>query len=292
MSTESSLRVSATKFNSESKSDAESLSKVSFLFVGQKESNEYAVTRHSYSEEVFQIISNYCRESIQDLNLAVDVGCGPGNSTVGFTKHFKQVIGVDISETQIALAPNNIPNCQFKVGSATNLDFLQAGSVDLVASGLAFNLMPQEETLAEFDRVLRPGGTLAIFGYSIPTATDPKLHGLLQKAFIEDLTVLPKQLAMVYEEYKNLEIPYPGWVRRDGLKVKFMTSMDGLLGAYKVLDRWLGGNKEGGNIEGHRLRQLRENLAAAFPDSYKHSSRGDFETVFNVFILMGHKPKP
>ncbi|GFO15270.1 trans-aconitate 2-methyltransferase [Plakobranchus ocellatus] len=145
MASSSSARVPETKSDPKTESGSESLSKVRSLFIGKDVSSDYADHRHSYSEEVFKVISDYCREGIPDLNLAVDVGCGPGNSTVGFTKHFKQVIGVDISETQIALAPNSIPNCQFKVGSATNLDFLQAGSVDLVASGLAFNLMPKEE---------------------------------------------------------------------------------------------------------------------------------------------------
>ncbi|GFR71449.1 ubiquinone/menaquinone biosynthesis methyltransferase [Elysia marginata] len=61
------------------------------LFVGEGVSADYALHRHSYSDEIFQFISDYCRKTIQDLDLAVDVGCGPGNSTVGFTKHFKQV---------------------------------------------------------------------------------------------------------------------------------------------------------------------------------------------------------
>ncbi|GFO15271.1 trans-aconitate 2-methyltransferase [Plakobranchus ocellatus] len=269
----------------------ESLSKASCLFVDQDVSSEYADYRHSYSEEVFQIISDYCRESIQDLNLAVDVGCGPGNSTVGFTKHFKQVIGVDISETQIALAPNNIPNCQFKVGSATNLDFLQAGSVDLVTSGLAFNIMPREKTLAEFDRVLRPGGTLAIFGYGGPAATDKTLNDIFKKAFVDDLPVLPKELAMVLGGYKDIEMPYPGWVRRDDIIVKFQTSANGILISYKIIDQWLARCSEQGETEGKYLAQLQKYLSDAFPESCKHPNRKDFELIYKICIVMGHKPK-
>ncbi|GFN84083.1 trans-aconitate 2-methyltransferase [Plakobranchus ocellatus] len=114
---------------------------VARVFLDESISRAYAQHRHCYSEELFQIISDYCRENTQQLNLAIDVGCGPGNSTVGFTKHFKQVIGVDMSETQIAQAPKNIPNCQFKLGFATNLDFLEPCSVDLVACGLTINLI-------------------------------------------------------------------------------------------------------------------------------------------------------
>ena len=61
------------------------------LFVDKNTSYHYANHRHSYSEELFRLISDFCKEKLENLNLAVDVGCGPGNSTVGFTKHFKQV---------------------------------------------------------------------------------------------------------------------------------------------------------------------------------------------------------
>ncbi|GFO15283.1 hypothetical protein PoB_004178800 [Plakobranchus ocellatus] len=231
-------------------------SDMSKVFVDEDTSRAYAEHRHSYSDQVFQIISDYCRENLPDLGLAVDVGCGPGNSTVGFTKHFKQVIGVDISETQIALAPNHIPNCQFKIGSATNLDFLQAGSVDRFACGLAINLMNKDDlavcdvehddddgdddddndddnddnnhnvddeddddndddddddddddnddnnhnvdddkmifleykdvllssprVFTEADRVLKPGGTLAIFGYRSPSCSNQQMDEVMQ----------------------------------------------------------------------------------------------------------------
>ncbi|GFS01146.1 trans-aconitate 2-methyltransferase [Elysia marginata] len=130
---------------SSKETNAESEMTIPSLFVDSSISHHYANHRHAYSEEVFQIIIDYCRDTIQDLDLAVDVGCGPGNSTVGFTKYFKQVVGVDISGSQIALAPKHIPNCEFRVGCATNLDFLPAASADLVSCGLAFNLLPKNE---------------------------------------------------------------------------------------------------------------------------------------------------
>ncbi|GFN93254.1 trans-aconitate 2-methyltransferase [Plakobranchus ocellatus] len=126
---------------------------LSRIFLDENISRAYAQHRHCYSEELFQIISDYCRENLPELNLAIDVGCGPGNSTVGFTKHFKQVIGVDMSETQIAQAPKTIPNCQFKLGFATNLDFLESCSVDLVACALTINLISKSAWLVSLLRI-------------------------------------------------------------------------------------------------------------------------------------------
>ncbi|KAK3766570.1 hypothetical protein RRG08_042351 [Elysia crispata] len=106
--------------------------------------------------------------------------CGPGMSTIGFAQYFKKVIGIDISETQIACAPTDIPNCEFKVGYSGKLPFIEAGTVDLFCCGSSFHWLPQKETLAEADRVLKPGGTIAIFGYDLPRCDIPEVEACLQ----------------------------------------------------------------------------------------------------------------
>ena len=50
-------------------------------------------------------------------NLAVDVGCGGGQSTLAFAPHFKKVIGLDISAAQISeavAAGKDVANVEFK----------------------------------------------------------------------------------------------------------------------------------------------------------------------------------
>ena len=50
-------------------------------------------------------------------SIAIDVGCGPGNSTRPLAEYFDQVIGCDISETQVAEAqkdPSNPSNISFR----------------------------------------------------------------------------------------------------------------------------------------------------------------------------------
>ncbi len=51
------------------------------------------------------------------LTLAVDVGCGTGSSTRPLAEHFKDVVGVDVSETQLEEAriyPGTQGNIQYK----------------------------------------------------------------------------------------------------------------------------------------------------------------------------------
>ncbi|KAK3763338.1 hypothetical protein RRG08_021159 [Elysia crispata] len=257
------------------------------LFVDKNTSYHYANHRHSYSEELFRLISDFCKEKLENLNLAVDVGCGPGNSTVGFTKHFKQVIGVDISESQIALAPKDIPNCQFKVGSATDLEFLPAASVDLLSCGLAFNLMPKKEFLAEADRILKPGGTLAIFGYSSPRCSDQVMDDLLQWMHDKVIPYVGKELIEAWELYPDLELPYPGWIRRDDLMITQMMSPEGILGLGKLHRRFL---IENGHEEINLLPEIEDRMAAALQEIRQYSDGLDFEMKFKTVVIMGHKP--
>ena len=61
------------------------------MYVDQEQSKAYADNRPRYTDEMFQAIVDYCKETNPNLNLAVDVGCGPGMSTLGFAKYFKKV---------------------------------------------------------------------------------------------------------------------------------------------------------------------------------------------------------
>ncbi|KAK3786524.1 hypothetical protein RRG08_020905, partial [Elysia crispata] len=151
------------------------------MYVSMDQSKAYSEFRPRYSDELFKTIVDYAKETNPNLNLAIDVGCGPGMSTIGFCKYFKKVMGVDVSETQVACAPKNIPNCEFKVGYSDKLPFIKSGSVDLFCSGESFNLMPHKETFAEADRVLRPGGTIALFGYDVIRAAKPEIDAVIQK---------------------------------------------------------------------------------------------------------------
>ncbi|KAK3755057.1 hypothetical protein RRG08_039336 [Elysia crispata] len=61
------------------------------MFSGMDHSKTYAEHRPRYTDELFKTIADYCKETNPDLNLAVDVGCGPGMSTIGFAQYLKKV---------------------------------------------------------------------------------------------------------------------------------------------------------------------------------------------------------
>ncbi|RUS77517.1 hypothetical protein EGW08_014729 [Elysia chlorotica] len=257
------------------------------MYVDMEQSKAYAEHRPRYTDELFKTISDYCKETVPSLNLAVDIGCGPGMSTTGFAKYFKKVIGVDVSETQIACAPKDIPNCEFKVGYSDKLPFIKSGTVDLICSGESFNLMPQKETFAEADRVLRPGGTIAIFGYDLPSSDNPEIDAVIQKMWVTMIPYWPKDSTQIFDRFNSVELPYPGWVRNDTLKMTMRTDLAKHIGMMK--STWpvvaYGRDHPEEDFIGDISRQIEEILERS------GSSTKEYNVNYSFFILMGHKPK-
>ena len=75
------------------------------LFEGRDHAVIYDKTRPTYPEELIKFIVDFVQEKDGPKccdGLAIDVGCGSGQSTKLLAKHFHQVIGQDISEAQIS----------------------------------------------------------------------------------------------------------------------------------------------------------------------------------------------
>lgn len=97
----------------------------------------------------------------------VDVGCGTGALTEAIlaTQNPASVDGIDPSGGFVSFARARFPDRRvvFSTGDARALP-LEDGSRDVVVSGLALNFVPEPSAaVAEFARVLRPGGTAAAY---------------------------------------------------------------------------------------------------------------------------------
>jgi SAM-dependent methyltransferase len=145
-------------------------------FADEEQASLYAQYRPTYPETVYKTIVEYLNRgstfssemnSQKSFDLAVDVGCGSGQSTVPLCKYFKHVIGYDVSETQISHAPDNKENVTFKVGPGEDLSFLADCSTDLITSAQAVHWLDREKFYAEVRRVLKHGGVCAVYGYGI-----------------------------------------------------------------------------------------------------------------------------
>ncbi|GFS27901.1 trans-aconitate 2-methyltransferase [Elysia marginata] len=257
------------------------------MYVSLDQSQAYSEFRPRYNDDLFRAIVDFCKETNPNLNLAVDVGCGPGMSTIGFCKYFKKVMGVDVSETQVACAPKDIPNCEFKVGYSDKLPFIKSGSVDLFCSGESFNLMPHKETFAEADRVLRPGGTIALFGYDVLRADKPEINEVIQKMFVKFLPYWPKESTLIFDKFRDITLPYSDYKRREDLKIVDKMNLEQYLGLMKSLWPFVAYCKDHPEVD--LAKELRTDMTNVLA---KVNKPGDttFDIAWDMFILMGHKP--
>src|SRR5690348_12262424 len=123
----------------------------------------------------FGVIARYAeaaeQEFIEHLNLkpgtrVLDVACGTGNTAIPAAHAGASVMGVDIASNLLVQARQRAQQAgvaaEFREGDAEQLDFPDA-SFDVVISVFGAMFAPRPERVtAEFLRVCRPGGTIAM----------------------------------------------------------------------------------------------------------------------------------
>jgi ubiquinone/menaquinone biosynthesis C-methylase UbiE len=98
----------------------------------------------------------------REPGVALDAACGTGRFAEFLAKCGHGVIGVDSSPDMLAYARRRVPEAEFHVAELDALP-LPDDSVDVIVCALALEHVPRlDPVLAEFARVLRPGGDLVI----------------------------------------------------------------------------------------------------------------------------------
>jgi trans-aconitate 2-methyltransferase len=98
-----------------------------------------------------------------DVARAVDVGCGPGNSTECLIARFPDaaVSGLDSSPDMIAAARERLPEVRFEVDDVSQ--WPDPGPFDVILSNAVLQWVPNHDTLLPFLLAkLSPGGSLAV----------------------------------------------------------------------------------------------------------------------------------
>lgn len=121
----------------------------------------------SYDEPrngLFDIDEPFVHQILDGLpaGVALDAACGTGRFADYLAEKGHQVIGVDSSPDMLTVARRRVPSAEFLLGE---LDRLPVGdnAVAIVTCALALAHMPElGPAIAEFARVLRPGGHLII----------------------------------------------------------------------------------------------------------------------------------
>ncbi len=122
------------------------------------------------------------RITARRVESAVDLGCGPGNSTAVLKSRFPdaRVTGIDTSESMIARARATYDDIEFAAADVREL----RGDYDVIFSNACLQWVPDHEKLLPFlfDHV-KPGGQLAI---QIPKNWDSPLYRTLDSVVRQD----------------------------------------------------------------------------------------------------------
>jgi trans-aconitate 2-methyltransferase len=119
------------------------------------------------------------RVSLDSVENAIDLGCGPGNSTEILARRFPRasILGLDNSSEMIQRARRDYPNFSFDIADART--WTSSKPIDLLLSNAVFHWVEKHEEL--FPRLmnqLRPGGALAV---QMPHNFDSPVHRLFRQ---------------------------------------------------------------------------------------------------------------
>lgn len=114
-----------------------------------------------------------------DVRVAVDLGCGPGNSTEVLAERFPQALltGLDSSAQMLASARERLPALSFELADIGSWN--PAHPVDVILANASLQWLPDHATLyPQLVSQLTPGGTLAV---QTPDNLDEPAHRLARE---------------------------------------------------------------------------------------------------------------
>src|SRR5712692_880351 len=156
----------------------------------------------------------------------VEVGCGFGRMTAALAERFDRVLALDVSPAMLdaARAAVSAPNVEFLVISGERLDGVENGAADTLVSYLVLQHLPSRRTilgqLAEFGRVLAPGGQAFVQLPVLGPGVRPRLWRLARAAAVPFVSLLSRRLTTrpEYRGYRLTEAELAEGLARAGLR--------------------------------------------------------------------------
>ena len=187
-------------------------------------SSDYARYRPDYPDALFDWLASL----VPAGHVAWDCATGNGQAAGALARHFERVIATDASTRQLASAAPH-PRVEYRVAPAEQSGLGDA-SVDLVTVAQAAHWFDLERFYAEVRRVLRPGGSVVLWSYSVCTVDDA-VDQVIAHFYVDVVgPYWPPDRAAVDDHYRSLPFPFPELTPPAGLTMEKRWSLDDLLG--------------------------------------------------------------
>jgi ubiquinone/menaquinone biosynthesis C-methylase UbiE len=166
-------------------------------------SSSYAEYRPRYPDALFSFLADCCSRH----ELAWDCATGNGQAASALTPHFEHVIASDASEEQIQAAESH-PKIEYRIAKA-EASGLDDDAIDLITVAQAMHWFDIHGFLDETQRVLAPGGVLAIWSYE-KCLVDPECDRLINELYVDIVgDYWPPERKLVADGYRSIELPMP-----------------------------------------------------------------------------------
>lgn len=164
--------------------------------------DSYARYRPRYPPELFAWLAAHS----PGRRLAWDCATGNGQAALALVEHFERVVAIDASAAQVARAGRH-SRCALRVALA-EASALPAASVDLVTVAQALHWFDLERFWPEVQRVLRPGGLVAVWCYQLFSST-PEVDRVIAR-FYHDVvgSYWPPERAILERGYGDVPFPF------------------------------------------------------------------------------------
>jgi SAM-dependent methyltransferase len=184
---------------------------------------DYARYRPDYPPQLFAWLAGVAPAR----GTAWDCGTGSGQAAVSLAAHFERVIATDPSRSQLAHAQPH-PRVEYRVAPA-EVSPLDTASVDLVTVAQAIHWFDLEQFYAEARRVLRPGGVIAAWTYTL-LDVEAGIDELLTDFYRNVVgPYWPPERRMVDDRYRSLPFPFEP-IEAPVFEIRTEWSRDDLLG--------------------------------------------------------------
>jgi SAM-dependent methyltransferase len=205
------------------------------------------------------------------------------------------VVGIDVAEAMIVRARSVHPGIEFRRADAHELPFADA-SFDAVVGNLAvMHLSRPERAMAEFARVLRPGGRLALTAWADPSRH--RLAGVFLDAVARARALPPADLPRGPDFFRfSDDEAFAAALREQGLaslQVTDITFAQRFASADELWDGMLGATVRVSALLTRQPVEVRQRIRAAFDRLVEGYRRGDgLELPVAIKLATARKPDP
>ncbi|XP_065218133.1 putative methyltransferase DDB_G0268948 [Planococcus citri] len=261
----------------------------------------YPKFRPAPPPELIKKIVGFLNERLSTpFDTAVDVGCGNGKSTEALSPYFKNVIGFDSSDLKDIYAhrPGGLSyNIIYRQGTAEGIGCLD-DSVQLVTAAQCAHWFNLKKFYSEVERVLAPGGVLAIYGYSLPSCEKPydQINGIIDELMNKKLAeFMPHQSKNLYvhkyqtKDFDDFTFNKEPLKRDEDSYLKVKGSISDLVNYIRSTATFQNYENTYGQSAGNKiLHQLEDDLIQAAGS--ENAQKSDLSIIFNFVMVMGRKP--